>query len=496
MKKFNGLLIKFLTDDISSNTDSYYAFAGKLSSWDDEDNPEETDLSLENSEFKLRNEILFGKKIDSLSYKLLVNNNIWEQNTAYAMYDHRDTDLYSKNFYVRNSADNVYKCLFNNDSGPSLNEPQGISNTSFQTLDGYIWKYMYSLTSTDIDSFATDQYIPVTANTDVKNSAIPGTIDVVLVENKGSGYTIFNTGSIQSVVSNTIFRIENTGPGTNNVFTDSAVYIETGTGSGSISKIVSYTSNSSGKFIQTENPLTLDNSSEYIISPRVTITGDGSGAFAYSTVDLSKGQVNRIFVQNTGSNYTFANVVISCNTIHGSGATGTAIISPLEGHGSNTELEFGAENLAITVKFIRSESNTIPQNITFRQAGLIRNPVGFNSNNIIDSLTFNQTVSFDTTYIASTPFQSGETIVGLTSNASAEVITANLASTICYMSTDQSFISGETVLGSNSNISATITNLNDRDINKYSGDILYYTNFEPITRSNIASETIKLIVKI
>ena len=57
------------------------------------------------------------------------------------------------------------------------------------------------------------------------------------------------------------------------------------------------------------------------------------------------------------------------------------------------------------------------------------------------------------------------------------------------------FISGETVF-SEDGIQASITALSGRDINKYSGEIMYYTNFSPLTRQELSSETIKLIIRI
>src|SRR5208337_546457 len=66
---------------------------------------------------------------------------------------------------------------------------------------------------------------------------------------------------------------------------------------------------------------------EYIISPTVTIEGDGSGALAYSTVNTSLNvyyPLSDIIVINNGTGYTFANVVISSNSLFGSGATALA----------------------------------------------------------------------------------------------------------------------------------------------------------------------------
>ena len=59
---------------------------------------------------------------------------------------------------------------------------------------------------------------------------------------------------------------------------------------------------------------------EYIISPTVNITGDGSGAIAYSVVNTTFGSANNItniVVLNPGVNYTYANVSIVSNSFFG-----------------------------------------------------------------------------------------------------------------------------------------------------------------------------------
>lgn len=495
-KDFNNVLMDNLIEDLSSNTVSYYAFTSRYSEWADENLPDSTDISVQLSDLDIRKEMLFGKKITANNASKMIRKIEWSSNTVYDYYDHRDADLYTKDFYVVNSANNVYKCLFNNDSSPSTSEPVYLGNTAITTGDGYIWKYMYSISSFGADKFATANLIPIEANTDVITSAVPGSIEVIEIDDQGLNYTVYNTGTIQDVVSNTVFRIENSASSTNNIYTTSTIYIQTGTGAGSISEITNYISNTSGKFVTTENSLNLDTTSEYIISPTVNVEGDGSGVIAFSTVNMSTGKLTSISVQNTGSGYTFANVSIVSNTIHGSGAVASAIISPIKGHGSDPANELGAETLAITVDFTGTESNTIPLDISFRQSGIIRNPTEFSSNTIYANTTFNHTISFTPTYIGGQVFTEGELIRGVLSNNTAEVLFANTSLAIVYMTDTTSLQNGETVIGQTSGVNATILNLTSRDINKYSGNILYYSNFSPLTRSDINSETIKLIIKV
>ena len=495
LKNFNNVIVDKLIEDLDANTTNYYVFAGKFKEWEDDEFPPNADLSLKTAEFDLRNDILFGKKITSADSAKMIRKVEWEANTTYDFYDHRDPDLFQKDFFVVNSANNVYKCLFNNNDEPSMFEPGFVSTEPVRTADGYLWKYMYTIEPSDANRFATDDFIPISPNTDIETSAVGGTIEVILVDDGGVDYEVFNIGTIQTVVSNTVFRIDNSAAVSNGFYTDSAIYIETGTGAGSISEIVNYVSNTSGKFITTANSLILDTTSEYIISPRVVVNGDGSGIVAYSTVDTTQGVVDQIFVQNTGSDYTFADIQIIANTIHGSGATAEAIISPLRGHGADPANELGADKLAITVNFTETESNTIPAEIDFRQAGIIRGVENFANTDLYEDSTFNHTVKFDTNYIAGTPFSNNEIVTGTISGAKAEIINVDLNTAKAQMITVTAFISGETVI-SDSGIQASITNLSGRDINKYSGEIMYYTNFSPLTRQELSSETVKLIIRI
>jgi hypothetical protein len=72
-----------------------------------------------------------------------------------------------------------------------------VTTTHFQTADGYIWKYMYTLNAEEKLRFLTSKFIPVKTLTESDNSqqwnvqenAIDGAIHVIKVTNPGSDYT-------------------------------------------------------------------------------------------------------------------------------------------------------------------------------------------------------------------------------------------------------------------------------------------------------------------
>lgn len=99
-----------------------------------------------------------------------------------------ENNLEDTNFYVMTDDYNVYKCLDNNNNARSTIKPTGTSITPIITSDGYIWKYMYNVPINLRSKFLNDEQIPViSALTNQFYSN--GTMDSILINNKGSGYT-------------------------------------------------------------------------------------------------------------------------------------------------------------------------------------------------------------------------------------------------------------------------------------------------------------------
>jgi hypothetical protein len=99
-----------------------------------------------------------------------------------------ENNLEDANFYVMTDDFNVYKCLDNNLNVASTVKPTGTSVSPISTSDGYIWKYMYNVPINLRSKFLNDQQIPVVSaltNQFYSN----GTVDSVIINNKGSGYT-------------------------------------------------------------------------------------------------------------------------------------------------------------------------------------------------------------------------------------------------------------------------------------------------------------------
>jgi hypothetical protein len=75
------------------------------------------------------------------------------------------TSLSDCSFFVVTDSWNVYKCLNNRNSSnvvvPSTVKPTGTTTSPFTTSDGYVWKFMYQIYSTDVINFVSTDFIPV-----------------------------------------------------------------------------------------------------------------------------------------------------------------------------------------------------------------------------------------------------------------------------------------------------------------------------------------------
>ena len=179
----------------SSNT-IMYLFVGKNTQFPDDNNPPTPVNSTANIEFTPWRDMYGAKRITASDVTHAVPRYDWTSGTIYDMYDDQDTNLLTDDFYVLTDDYNVYKCLFNANGTQSTTKPTGVSTTPFTTADGYIWKYMYTVTTAKALKFLTNDYIPVqkldsddgTDQWDVQTAAIDGGIHVIKVTSGGSGY--------------------------------------------------------------------------------------------------------------------------------------------------------------------------------------------------------------------------------------------------------------------------------------------------------------------
>lgn len=176
-----------------------YAFIGKNIPWNSGTEVPEVPTYTDGIISQYFRQGSFAKQVSLENASLVVNRIDWTANTVYNTYES------ATNFYVLNTKDQVFKCLSNVAIGTaSTSEPQlTLSTTSLEepyveTGDGYKWKYLYTLTSTQKQKFLSDDWMPVTYNKFVRAAAIGGSIDIVNITNSGNNYT---DGTVQSIIT-------------------------------------------------------------------------------------------------------------------------------------------------------------------------------------------------------------------------------------------------------------------------------------------------------
>ena len=195
---------------------------------------------------------------------------------------------------------------------------------------------------------------------------------------------------------------------------------------------------------------------EYIVSPTATITGDGVNALAYCIVNNSIGsnyEITDVIPINVGTQYTNASVSISSSQLYGSGASVTPIISPINGHGSDTVSELGGKYLGISMLFDNAinESYKFPNYGTYRRSGIIFNPA---FNDTFFNITSTTRNNLSLVNIVGN-FVNNEIVYQTFTGAAATVVNCNTSSGIMQISNINNSFNANSVVGNNKIIGLT-----------------------------------------
>ena len=362
--------------------------------------------------------MIFAKKVSSADVVHMAKKNLWESNTHYSMYDHLDGDLETKNFFITVDDDteyNVWKCLFNKSTDAvnvnSTVAPSRVGSAAdlnpVETGDGYVWKYMYTITKTQYEKFATSQYIPIIANTEVITGATRGTIEVIKVEDAGAGYDNYIaegtllTSDVTVEGIPTFYGAPATATSIDDYYQGCVMKMTSGVAVGEYKRIVNYEGTAAQKkFILDSAFINTPSAGDtYEVYPYAFVWGDGeesTPAEGIVYIDAaSTNSINRVELLAVGENYRKAEAYVSEQPItippsifdetyiqlpavissasYFSAASLRPIISPKNGHGSDPYNELFAKRICISAKFNNSESGIIPIENDFRQVGLIKN---------------------------------------------------------------------------------------------------------------------------
>lgn len=235
-------------ESVRHSNGSYYVFAARPNPWlagngaEDETAVVAVNTSVSQVELNTYNELIFGKLVANGDISYAIPKKVWAANTVYDQYDQDDASLYSKDFYVLTTPSyGVYKCIYNNNDANSTVMPSLVlTDGTFETSDGYVWKYMYTVDAAANTKFTSSSFIPVTPNTEVQDGAVPGTIDVINIANGGIGYNAYETGQIQAIINRNTIKISNTSSSVNGYYNRSSIYLKSGYGAGQIREITGY----------------------------------------------------------------------------------------------------------------------------------------------------------------------------------------------------------------------------------------------------------------
>lgn len=165
-----------------------YLYIGGSNPFVDDFNPPAPTNSTANIEFIPWRDSIAAKRIQSTDVVHVIERYDWATGTVYDQYDDQDTNLLEDDFFVVTDDFNVYKVLFNNGGLTSTIKPTGTSTTPVTLADGYKWKYMFTISTSDALKFLTNDYMSVRTDGTVAAAAIDGGLDTVLVTSGGSGF--------------------------------------------------------------------------------------------------------------------------------------------------------------------------------------------------------------------------------------------------------------------------------------------------------------------
>jgi hypothetical protein len=473
-----------------------YFFIGKPTTWTD-DNAPTTPLDVTNVvDYSIWDNMISLKRLSPSNVSFATTRNSWANNFVYTKYD--STVELDDLFHVMTDEYKVYKCLGNNRGANSTVKPTGNSNTSFVTSDGYKWKYMYSLGVADALNFLTTTYIPVsklaaddgTDHWSVQQTAIDGGIENCTITANGSGYAqaanTFGAGANSSAAT-----LASDASSNNNYYVGSSLYVLSGTGAGQLRSITAYDGSTKIATVSPTFTTPPSISSTYIVSPTVTITGTGSNCTAYSTIAV--GGLASIAIITPGTGYTTANVAITANT--GSGAVAYPNLSPKGGHGFNATYELFGHNIIMSVELSQTDANFMATN-DYRIVGVLADPLDASANTA-SSDTYDMTTRL-TIVTPTGNFLADEVITGQSTGAKGTFIEyrgVSNTTAVVLKTTAINFSNTEVITGGTSGFSANVTAVTNPGLTKYTGNILYFENRRPISRSIDQKENVKIVAK-
>ena len=322
--------------------------------------------------------ILFGKKITSANVRRIVRRIDWTAGTKYEIY--RDdysvqnrapitnaARLYDANYYVMNEDYRVYICIENGSDGSNPKGNVSQDQPTFTDLepsragdsgDGYIWKYLFTISPSDIIKFDSTDYITVPNNWNTSS-------DAQIRAMRESGDSTVNENQIKTV----------------------------------------YIDDAGGNYANG-------------LGQEMNIIGDGEGGKV--RVDVEGGKITNTVVVSGGKNYSYALVDLGSINSNSTGTPAHLIpvIPPSRGHGHDIYKELGTDRVLVYARFDDSTKD-FPVDTSFAQVSIVKNPTAVGTSNTFTDNNFNGLSAFKFNNITGTP-KVGEKIEQTVQNGTAK----------------------------------------------------------------------------
>jgi hypothetical protein len=454
-------------NDADSASVNYYIGISRSEDWNDADTaPAPTNTEKEQRDFRYGLQSV--KKVANYSFVIPRVN--WTSGTTYAGYNDTVVAHPTVPYYAMTENNAVYVCTRQgtNSAGvaqPSTVQPSGSSTKGIVLSDGYGWKFLYTIGTLDASYYKSANYIPVKLQGATDGSSPATDVEQLAIQTAAvSGRQIIG------------FSLDSGGAG-------------------------------------------------YGSAPTVVITGDGdltTNSGAHATAVISGGAVSKIVLNDDsagaanliemGQGFNFASIALTGGGSPTTVATGKVIFGPKAGLGADPRDDLRARAIMFNAKPVGTEEGEFVVGNSFRQIGLIRNPLQTDSAATGVSFTLSDGNCLRRLQMASTTtaFTQRSVITGGTSGALAFVDSSDVigGGEIWYHQNESTgftqFQEGEAISGSAGGAGTTQAGGTDGDtlayheskVNKFSGDLLYIENRAAVTRAADQTEDIKVIIEI
>jgi len=446
---FKRMALRKLYDDAQDITNRYYIGIGKSEPWNDAD-------AVPTPTGSIRDDRLARQGLQSIktaaNLSFVVNRYNWTSGTIYNAWDDNDLTVGANPYYIITEDNRVYICVQEARNASGVQTASTVKPThtdplkAVKLVDGYKWKYLYTILSTNATNYLSANFMPVRLadSTEtgtgaeqyaVQNAAVRGQILGVKVTNGGAGYSSAPTVTI-------------TGNGTN---ASATAYVTGGT------------------------------------VTHIFLDSDADSAMAM------------------GRGYDFAGVTISGGSPT-TAATARAVIGDVYGAGlgADPRNDLRSTSLMFNARPDGIESNTFFVGQDFRQVILIQDPVDSNGSAITSTAANASKYLVADDAAEAGGFALDTVITGGTSGAKARYV-SNAADKIYVVQNDSTgysaFTTGETVSGNaagggTQNATLLSGRLNYENTYQPNGKILYIDNRAAVERDSEQTEDIKVVITI